>query len=178
VSEPLRDVLLLVDVISDFEHGDGDALAHAFARAQPAIVAALADARRRGVPIVYANDSAGDWGGDRNRQIERALAGRAGDLIADLVPHEEDAYLVKPRYSAFDHTPLAMVLAEHGAQRVLLAGTATEMCVAQTAIQAREVGFKVTVLVSACAEVDARDARIALAYLESVVGVRLSEAFG
>jgi nicotinamidase-related amidase len=179
VSEPqLRDVLLLVDVISDFEHGDGDTLARAFARAQPALVAAIGEARRRGIPIVYANDSHGDWSGDRGRQIERALAGRAGELVAELLPQDDDAYLVKPRYSAFDHTPLAMVLAGHEVERILLAGTATEMCVAQTAIQAREVGFKVTVLVDACAEVDAEDARIALRYLESVVGVRLGEAFG
>jgi nicotinamidase-related amidase len=173
----LRDVLLLVDVVSDFEHGDAEALARSFARAQPALVAVIAEARRRGIPVVYANDSHGDWSGERRRQIERALDGRAGELVAGIVPEKEDAYLVKPRYSAFDHTPLAMVLEGYRAERILLAGTATEMCVAQTAIQAREVGLKVTVLVDACAEVDAADARVALDYLQSVVGARLANGF-
>ena len=175
--DALRDVLLLVDVVSDFEHGDGEALARSFARTQPALVAAIAEARRRGIPVVYANDSHGDWSGERRRQIERALRGRAGELVAGILPGEDDAYLVKPRYSAFDHTPLAMVLDAHRADRVLLAGTATEMCVAQTAIQAREIGLMVTVLADACAEVDAADARVALDYLESVVGARLANGF-
>jgi nicotinamidase-related amidase len=177
VNAGLRDVLLLVDVISDFEHGDGDALAGSFARAQPALRAAIARARERGVPVVYANDSHGDWSGERSRQIAHAAGGRAGALVAEIAPAEGDAYLVKPRYSAFDATPLALVLDGMGAERVLLAGTATEMCVAQTAIQARELGLKVSVLVDACAHVDEADARVALAYLESVVGARLERVY-
>ena len=54
-----------------------------------------------------------------------------------------------------------------------LAGMATEMCVTQTAIAARELGFKVTVIPGACACVDERLERIALEYLRDVVGVRL-----
>jgi nicotinamidase-related amidase len=48
---------------------------------------------------------------------------------------------------------------------------ATEMCVTQTAITARELGFKVTVLAGACACVDERLERIALEYLRQVAGV-------
>jgi nicotinamidase-related amidase len=47
------------------------------------------------------------------------------------------------------------------------------MCVAQTAIAARERGFKVSVLVDACATVDERMEEISLDYLENVVGARL-----
>lgn len=50
---------------------------------------------------------------------------------------------------------------------------ATERCVTQTAIAARELGFKVTVMADACACVDARLERVALEYLRDVVGVRL-----
>jgi nicotinamidase-related amidase len=174
----VRDALLVIDVLTDFRHEGGDALLESFREHQPAIVRLLDDARRRGMPVIYANDSHGSWEWDTGAWCRQMLErSRAGSLLEEVAPRDGDALVRKTRYSAFDHTPLAMVLAGHGAQRVLLAGTATEMCVAQTAIQAREVGFKVTVLVSACAEVDARDARIALAYLESVVGVRLSEAF-
>jgi nicotinamidase-related amidase len=48
---------------------------------------------------------------------------------------------------------------------------ATEMCVTQTAIAARELGFKVTVLAGACACVEERLERIALEYLREVAGV-------
>jgi nicotinamidase-related amidase len=46
----------------------------------------------------------------------------------------------------------------------------TEGCVAQTAIDARERGFKVTVLANACATIDERVEQVALEYLEQVVG--------
>ncbi len=49
----------------------------------------------------------------------------------------------------------------------------TEGCVAQTAIAARELGFKVTVLAVACATVNERLERVALEYLEAVAGVRV-----
>ena len=55
----------------------------------------------------------------------------------------------------------------------MLAGAATEGCVAQTAIDARELGFKVTVLADACATVDERIEQVALDYLENVVGARI-----
>jgi nicotinamidase-related amidase len=51
----------------------------------------------------------------------------------------------------------------------------TEGCVAQTAIAAKAEGYKVTVAPSACATVDPELESIALAYLERVVGVVLTE---
>jgi biuret amidohydrolase len=78
---------------------------------------------------------------------------------------------VKPSYSAFDHTPLELILRDLEVERLLLAGTSTEGCVAQTAIDARELGFKVSVLADACATVDERIERIAIEYLEAVAGV-------
>jgi nicotinamidase-related amidase len=100
-----------------------------------------------------------------------ALDGPGGALIEPLAPDADDRFVVKPQYSAFDHTPLELILRGLDAERILLAGMATEMCVAQTAIGARERGFKVTVLADACACVDPENERIALAYLERVAGV-------
>jgi nicotinamidase-related amidase len=90
-----------------------------------------------------------------------------------VAPREGEALILKPRYSAFDLTPLSLLLEQLGAERLVMAGTATEMCVAQSAIDARELGYKVTVLTDACASVDREMAGTALAYLERVVGVRL-----
>jgi nicotinamidase/pyrazinamidase len=65
------------------------------------------------------------------------------------------------------------VLDELEVDHIVLAGAATEMCVAQTAIDARKLGLNVTVAEAACAPVDRRNAQIALDYLENVAGVRL-----
>lgn len=46
----------------------------------------------------------------------------------------------------------------------------TEGCVAQTTIDARELGVKVTVVASACATVDEQVEQVAFEYLEKIAG--------
>ena len=169
----MKDALLLVDLLSDFEHEDGERLLASFRERHEGMVRALGRARGDDLPVVYANDNYGVWDGDRQRLVQQALDGRGGDLLEVIAPAEEDRFVVKPRYSAFDKTPLELILREFEIERLLLAGASTEGCVAQTAIDARELGFKVSVLADACATVDERVEQVALDYLEAVVGARI-----
>ena len=169
----MKDALLLVDVINDFRHEDGDALLESFRDRHDALVEALGDGRERNLPIVYANDNQGVWDGDVRRLVREAIDGKGGDLVEKVAPREGDRFLVKPRYSAFDHTPLVLLLRELEVERIVLAGTATEMCVVQTAIDAKEEGFKVSILADACATTDERVERLALEYAEKIVGARV-----
>ena len=166
----MRDALLLVDVVNDFEHEDGERLLESFRARHDGFVEALERARAEGLTVVYANDTYGDWRGNGPELVRRALEGRGGELVEAIAPGAEDCFVVKPRYSAFDHTPLALILREREIERLLLGGMSTEGCVAQTAIDARERGFKVTVLARACATIDKGVEQIALDYLEQVVG--------
>jgi nicotinamidase-related amidase len=138
---------------------------------------AVKDARRAELPIVYANDNHGVWDGDAGSLVRRAVEqGRAGELVEAVAPRQGDRFVVKPRYSAFDHTPLELVLRELGIGRILLGGTETEMCVVQTAIDAKEEGFKVTILANACATADERMEKLALEYAERIVGAFVERA--
>jgi nicotinamidase-related amidase len=167
----VKDALLVVDVIQDFRHEGGERLLESFRECHPALLAAIERARRNEIPIVYANDNHGVWDGDAGSLVRRAVAdGRAPELVEAVAPRDGDRFVVKPRYSAFDHTPLELVLRELEVERVLLAGTATEMCVVQTAIDAKEEGFKVTILADACATNDERMETLALEYAERIVG--------
>lgn len=173
-AEPLSDALLLVDVLADFGHPGGDALLASYRSALPTLLTAIEDARSRGIPVVYANDDFGTWSGDRTAVVQEAKRRCPQPQLLDPVsPVERELFVTKPRYSAFDHTPLDLLLEGCGVERVLLAGTATEMCVAQTAIAAREHGYLVSVLVDACSSVSDADARLALDYLERIAGARL-----
>jgi nicotinamidase-related amidase len=172
----VKDALLLVDLLNDFEHEDGDRLLDSFRERHEGMVRALGRARAEDVPVVYANDNYGVWDGDRQRLVKQALEGRGANLLEALVPSEDDRFVVKPRYSAFDKTPLELILRELEIERLLLGGASTEGCVAQTAIDARELGFKVSVLADACATVDERVENVALGYLEAVVGVRIERS--
>jgi nicotinamidase-related amidase len=170
----MKDALLLVDVVNDFLHEDGEALLASYRRAHDALKTAIDRAHELDVPLVYANDNFGVWDGDARRLVRHAVQeGRGGGLVEAIAPAEGDRFVVKPRYSAFDHTPLVLVLRELGVERILIAGAATEMCVVQSAIDARELGFQVSILPDACSSVDEEHERLALRYAEEVVGARL-----
>jgi nicotinamidase-related amidase len=171
----VRDVLVVVDVLDDFEHEDGDRLLASFRARLPGLRDALAGARGGGIPVVYVNDVHGRWSADRAAIVRRALDGKGGADVALVAPHRDEPLLLKPRYSAFDHTPLDLVLADLGAERLLLAGATTEGCVVQTGIDARELGFKVTIVTSACATIDEATEQVALRYAEEVAGICLAE---
>ena len=167
--------LLLVDVIKDFRHEDGERLLASYEARHGALRTVLADARESGAPVVYANDNAGAWDSDFPELLVEAVErGRAGDLVAAVAPQDGDAVVLKPRYSAFDATPLQTILREQlGVDELLVAGTATEMCVFQTVTDALRLGFDVAVQADACATVDEEHEQLALRYLHEVLGVPL-----
>ena len=80
---------------------------------------------------------------------------------------------MKPRYSAFDHTALELLLEAKSTTRVVVMGAATEGCVVQTALDAREHGLKATILADACATTDADLEGTALRYAQDVGGIRV-----
>jgi nicotinamidase-related amidase len=169
----MTDALLAIDVISTFEHEDGEKLLAAFHRRIAGMAEALEGARAAGIPVLYINDAAGSWDGDVTRHVTTALEGSGGDVIARLIPARGEAFLFKARYSAFDHTPLALLLTTMNVTRVLLTGASTEGCIVQSGIAARELGLKATILTDACATIDEELEAVALSYAEHVAGVRL-----
>ncbi|HSC48856.1 MAG TPA: isochorismatase family cysteine hydrolase [Gaiellaceae bacterium] len=167
----MRDAFVLVDVVQTFEHEDGERLLESFRGRHDGFVAALERARADGLPVIYANDNFSVWDGDAPRLVQEALAGAGGGLLRPIAPRAGETFVVKPRYSAFDHTPLELILRELEIERLLLGGMSTEGCVAQSAIGARELSFKVTVLADACATIDEGVERVAFDYLDRVAGV-------
>ena len=173
----MTDALLLVDVLKDFRHEDGDELLESYRRHHGALVALLEEARAQGVPVVYANDH-GELTTPEDVVREAIDAGKAGKLVAEVAPVDGEPVVLKDAYSAFEGTELRSFLSGSGVERVLLAGAATELCVFQTALDAHRAGFGVTVRADASASVDDENERIALDYLERVLGldvVRASE---
>jgi nicotinamidase-related amidase len=172
----MNDALLVVDVIDTFDHDDGDALLASFRARAARMAETLREARMStGLPVLYVNDAHGDWAGDAPSFVRRAVEdGAGGEIVMALAPQAGERFLFKPRYSAFDHTPLVLVLESERVERVLLMGAATEGCVVQTAIAAREYGLKATILTEACATTEEELERVALAYAEKVGGVRLA----
>jgi nicotinamidase-related amidase len=166
----VKDAFLLLDLIQRFDHRDGDKLLASARERLPAILAARDHARAANAPVVYVNDHGGRWDADFPGLVREAREAAGGDVIEQIAPQPGDRAVLKARYSAFDHTPLVILLRELEIDRIVIAGAATEMCVTQTAIDARELGFKVTILSDACARIDEELEHLSLVYAERVVG--------
>jgi nicotinamidase-related amidase len=167
--------LLLVDVIKDFLHEDGERLLESYGKRHGALVAAVDAARGAGEPVVYANDNAGPWESDAPALVRQAVEeGKGGELVAAVAPKKGETFVLKTGYSAFDETPLASLLRDGlGIDELAVAGTATEMCVFQTVQDALRLGFAVSVLADACATVEPDHERLALEFLQRVQGVAI-----
>jgi len=170
--------LLLVDVIKDFLHEDGERLLESFRERHAALAGAVEGARTDRRPVVYANDNAGPWDSDAPRLVRQAIEeGKGSELVAAIAPKDGETFVLKPGYSAFDRTSLAGVLREElGVDELDVAGTATEMCVFQTVQDALRLGFAVSVLADACATVEPEHELLALDFLERVQGVRVARS--
>jgi nicotinamidase-related amidase len=166
-------VLLVVDAISEFRHEDGGRLLDSFRERLPAMRATIDAARARRGPVVYVNDRHGRWDGDVRRLVDEAVAGAGGDVARALAPEPGDPFLLKSRYSAFDHTALELLLTSLEAERLVLVGGTTEGCIVQSGIDARELGFKVTIVADACTTIDTELEQIALRYAEQVAGIHV-----
>jgi nicotinamidase-related amidase len=166
----MTDALLPIDLFQRFDHADGDELLGSVRERMPAMRTAIDKARQARVPIVYCNDHGGRWHSDAPAVVRDALDGPGGDALAAIVPQDGDPFVLKPRYSVFDHTALELLLRELEVERLVLVGAATEMCVVQSAIDGKEIGYKISILRDACAAVDDDMERLSLEYAERVVG--------
>src|SRR5438128_1543783 len=105
------DVLVVIDVINDFEHQDGDRLLASFTERLAPMTETIANARAAGIPVIYVNDDHGRWDSDAPALIRTVLERNHGaDVVKRLAPEPGDHVLLKHRYSAFDHTPLDLLL--------------------------------------------------------------------
>jgi nicotinamidase-related amidase len=167
------DALLVIDVLDTFDHDDAEALLDSFRARGAAMARAIETAREAGVPVIYVNDDRDRWDSDAPALAREAADGPGGDVIHDLLPRPGDHVLLKHRYSAFDHTALELLLEAKSTERVVVVGAATEGCVAQSALDAREHGLKATILAGACATADAELEETALRYARDVGGIRV-----
>ncbi|AMV19586.1 cysteine hydrolase family protein [Planctomyces sp. SH-PL14] len=140
-------VLLLIDVINDFNFPEGDQLLlHAMSMA-PHLSALKAEAKQLRIPVVYVNDNFGRWRSDFRHIVEHCTRPEAAGrrFVEQLRPADDDYFILKPKHSGFFATGLEMLLAYLGTQRVILTGIAGNICVLFTANDAymRDLGLVV-----------------------------------
>ncbi|MFL6113896.1 MAG: cysteine hydrolase family protein [Catenulispora sp.] len=158
--------LIVIDMISAYDHEDAEALVPSARAAVPAIRRLIDRAGRAGADVIYVNDNLGRWHSNRDELFENALHGPHPDLVEPLRPDEKSLFVVKARHSIFYQTPLAYLLDQLGVRRIVLSGQVTEQCILYSALDAHIRHLDVVVARDAVAHIDAELGRAALTMME------------
>jgi nicotinamidase-related amidase len=170
-----RIAVLLIDVINDLEFPEGDQLLE-FALPMARRISALQEeARRRSVPVIYVNDNFGRWRSDFQSLVDHCLNDdvRGRDIARLLRPKSEDYFVLKPKHSGFCSTPLQILLEHLGADTLILAGMATNICVLFTANDAYQRDYQLVIPKDCCAANTVDLHTQALQQMESVLKARI-----
>ncbi len=164
-------VLLLIDVISDFEFEDGERL---FENALPAagkIARLKKRAKKENIPVIYINDNFGKWRDDFQKTIKHCLqeSVRGKEIVELLKPEKDDYFVLKPKHSAFYSTTLDLLLEELQAETLILNGFATDICILFSANDAYMRDFRLFVPQDCVAAVEPEQNTHSLKYIERVL---------
>jgi nicotinamidase-related amidase len=163
-------VLVLVDFINPMNFPGAQRLLPGALAAAQATARLKSRLAARGVTAIYANDNYGVWQSDFKELVKacQALPGVRGEIASLLAPGEGDLTLLKPLHSAFHSTPLDHLLHQLQAQRLIVVGLATDMCVHLTAMDAYMQGYAVWVPRDCTAAESERSKSTALAQMARV----------
>lgn len=169
------DALLIVDAINDLEFEGGEKVLPWAMKLAGRLRRFLGQARRHGVPVVYANDNFGKWRSNFWEVYEHCTkkTARGREVARQLKPAKSDYSILKPRHSAFFATSLVPLLEELKIKRLILCGIATNLCVLFTAHDAHMHGYPLIVLSDCCAAESDFDHNVALGQLKRFCGARI-----
>lgn len=119
----------------------------------PNVKLLLHEARRRGIPVIFACDSR--YPDDfifKSGHPLRTIRGTKGvKVIEDPEPAATDIVVEKRMLSAFFGTDLDFTLRQKGVKTLIVTGVATWACVLKTVFDAAEMGYEVIVPADCCA---------------------------
>lgn len=121
--------LLIIDVINDFNFPEGPMLIEQSMPIAPKITSLKQQAHDQGIPVIYVNDNFGKWQSDRKKLVSYCLGEKGKEFVQQLVPKDDDYFIIKPMHSAFFSTPLSKLLHDMKITTLILVGLAGNICV-------------------------------------------------
>ena len=160
-----RTALVVVDVQNDFADPAGSLYVRRGEETVPVILDEIASAKALGALVVYSQD----WHPPTTPHFKKdggvwpvhCVQGTWGAAFHPLLPVGDDTVIRKGAdggdgYSAFSvrdplsgvtlDTELERILREHGIERIVVCGLATDFCVVETVVDARTLGLEVEVV--------------------------------
>ena len=169
--------LWIIDMVSTWEFPGAEKLLRAAVRIAPRVARLKARHVDLGLPVVYVNDNHGRWQSDFPAQVAASLeaGAQAAAITEALMPTATDYFVLKPHWSAFYQTPAELLQARLQAERIVLAGVASDQCILSTALDAHMRGLKVWIPRD-CVAAQSSGRHIAmLRYFHGVLGVDTRE---
>jgi nicotinamidase-related amidase len=164
-------VLLLIDVINDFEFEGAEPI---FQNALPAAkkIATLKNRTdKAGIPAIYVNDNFGKWRSDFRNLVTHCVDDdtRGRPIVELLRPGAEDYFVLKPKQSGFYSTTLDLLLDHLGAHTLIMTGFTGDICVLFTAIDAHLRDYHLLVPRDCVVSQDEKENQTILEYMERVL---------
>ncbi len=170
-----RVATLVIDMLTDYDHADGDALAeHARDRIEP--IKGLIDTALEADDhlLVYVNDNYDDFTATSKDLGEAAMKGRHPELVEPLLPPKGAYFVQKVRHSGFYESALNHLLHINEVEQLILAGQVTEQCILYTALDAYVRGYDIVVPRDAVVPIDEELGDAALRMMETNMSAALS----
>lgn len=169
--EESETVLLLIDVINDFDFPDSDQLLRYATEAASNIATLKQRLRCQGIPSIYVNDNFGRWKSDFAAQVRHcARDGCPGKgVVNQLRPEEDDYFVLKPMHSGFYSTTLHVLLEYLRARTLILTGFAGNICVLFTANDAYMRDYELSVPSDCVASNTREDNEYALRQMQQIL---------
>ncbi len=171
-------VMLLIDVINDFDFEEGDELLHLALPVGERIAELKKRAKAAGVPCVYVNDNFGRWQSDFKKIVAHCSAedAKGKEFVKLLLPDDDDYFVLKPKHSGFYSTSLDLLLTHLNARNLVLTGIAGNNCVLFTANDAYMRDFKLFIPSDCVVSNTEEENRYALKQMEDVLKADTSVA--
>jgi nicotinamidase-related amidase len=175
---PPKTALLILDMMSEFRYPDGERIVRGARKAAPNIARLRERAHAAKVPVIYVNDTAGQWESDQKAFIKRCLQSQSrGREIAELIaPEPDDYFMFKPRHSAFFGTPLQTLLTRLHIRRLVATGITSHQCVLFTAMDAHVREFELVIPSDCIGAGAAADTRHALYIFSHALKAKISSS--
>jgi nicotinamidase-related amidase len=168
--------LVVIDMITPYDHPDADELLKSAESVVPTIERLIHRAVREEVPVIYVNDNFGSWTSNSSEIYQLAIEGKAPHLVEPLKPVEGALFVVKVRHSIFYQTPLEYLLGQLGTERLVLAGQVTEQCVLYSALDAHIRHHEVIIPEDAVAHIHPELAEAACKMMQLNMGAQICQA--
>jgi nicotinamidase-related amidase len=166
--------LLLIDVINPMEFPGAARFLKQVLPTAKKIAHFKRAARRRKIPVIYANDNFGLWRSNFNDLIHHCRRQKGAPLARLLKPAKDDYFVLKPKNSAFYATPLDLLLQYIGVKTLIIAGFAGNNCVFFTAQDAYIRDYRLHIPCDGTASMTPEDNQHALNQMQNVLKANVS----